>query len=217
MPSCSTRLRHLLDQRSGSRVQLSGHLVDEQGNGHSPGPLPRHAPVRTAGNHAADALLAPGGHPIHVRDGLERAFAQTRLFHADEPLRSRAKNHRRLVAPAMRIGVMIGLVLQQAAILVQHLDDMRIGVEHLLARKQRRRRQESAVAAHRIFDFQAVAAAHDVVIQAMPGRGMHRARAGVESHMIAQHHRHLPIIERMLQQQVLESRALDRRDRRSIE
>ena len=112
--------------------------------------------------------------------------------------------------------MMIRLVLQQAAIVVQHLDHMRVGVEHLLARKQRRRGQESAIAAHRIVDLQSVAAAHDVVIQAMARGGVHGARAGIQSHMIAQDHRHLPIVEGMLQQHVLESRALDGRDRRSI-
>ncbi len=41
-------------------------------------------------------------------------FAQPRLIHADEPLRRGAEYHRGLVAPAMRIGVMVRLVLQAA-------------------------------------------------------------------------------------------------------
>src|ERR1700722_10896811 len=84
MPCCSTR---------GARMQFARHLVDEQREGHPPGALSRHAPVGTDGDHAADALLTPGGHPIDVRDRLERALAQARLLHADEPLRRRAKDH----------------------------------------------------------------------------------------------------------------------------
>ena len=184
-----------------SRVQLAGYLVDEQRNGHSPGALARDAPIRAHGDHAGDALLAPGGHPIDVLNGLERALAQSRLIHADEPLRGGAKYHRRLVAPAMRIGMMIRLVLQQPAVLDQHLDDMCVGVEYLLAGKQRRAGQKAPVAADRIVDFQVVAPADDVVIEAMAGRGVHRSGAGIERHVIAENHRHLPIVKRMLQQQ----------------
>ena len=211
MPSFSTRWATSSISSRGSRMQFAGHLVDEQGNGHAPGALSRHAPIRTAGDHAADALLAPVGHPIHMRDGFERALAQARLLHADEPLRRRAKNDRRLVTPAVRIGMMVRLILEQAAVVVQHLDHMGVGVEHLLAGKQRGRWQESAVAAHRVVDFQSVAPADDVVIQAMPGRGMHGAGAGIEGDMLAQDHRNLPIVEGMLQQHVLESGAFRRR------
>ena len=81
-------------------------------------------------------------------------LAQARLLHADEPLRRGAKNHRRLMAPTVRIGMMVRLILQQSLIVVQHLDDVRVRIEHLFAGKQRRSGQESAVAAHRIVDFQ---------------------------------------------------------------
>ena len=107
---------------------------------------------------------------------------------------------------------MVRLVLEQAAVLAQHLDDVRIGVEYLFSRKQRRCGQESAVAAHRIVDLQTIAAADDIVIQTMARRGVHGARAGIERHVLAQDHRHLPIVEGMLQQQMLERRALDARD-----
>src|SRR5271155_569970 len=97
-------------------MQFAAVLIDEKRNWHSPRTLARHAPIRPRGDHAGDALLTPGGHPIDMSDGLERALAQPRLVHADEPLRRRAKNHRCLVTPAMRIRMVIRLVLQQTAV-----------------------------------------------------------------------------------------------------
>jgi len=171
---------NFFDQLMRSWVQFTRHFVDEQWDRHSPGPLPRDAPIRPHGNHAGNPLLAPGRHPIDVLDGFKRSFAQARLIHADEPLRCGAKNHRCLVAPTMRIGMVDGRVFEQSAALHEHLDHMRIGIEYQLARKQRRRRQKSPVAADRIIDFQVVAPADDVVLEAMARRGVHGARSGIE-------------------------------------
>src|SRR5438105_10329132 len=60
---CSSDLGGL-DQLVRARMPLAGLPVDEQRNRHAPGPLPRDAPVGPALNHAADALLAPGGRPL---------------------------------------------------------------------------------------------------------------------------------------------------------
>ncbi len=114
-------------------------------------------------------------------DGLERALAQSRLLHADEPLRRCAKNDRRFVTPAMRIGMMIRLILEQTAVVVQHFDHMRVGVEYLFARKQRRRGRKRPSPPTGFSISRSVAAADDVVIQAMarapcaPRRCRHRA------------------------------------------
>ena len=70
------------------------------------------------------------------------------------------------------------------------------------------RGQEAAVAAHRILDREAVAAADDVVLQAVPRRRVHRARAGIERHVVAENHRHLALVKRMPQHQMLERGAL---------
>ena len=88
---------------------------------------------------------------------------------------------------------------------------MRIGVEHLLAGEQRRRGQKAAVAADRIFDLEAVASTDHIVLEAVAGRRVHGTRAGIERHVIAEDHRHLSVVKRMLQQHVLELRALDGR------
>ena len=65
--------------------------------------------------------------------------------------------------------MMVELLFEQPAVkCVQDIDHMRIGLEHLLAREQRRRVKEAAVAAHRIVDFEPITAAHDIVIQLQP-------------------------------------------------
>ena len=66
------QLGHFRDQLMRARMQLAGHLVDEQRNRHPPSPLPRHAPIRARRNHAGDALLSPGGHPVDMRNRFER-------------------------------------------------------------------------------------------------------------------------------------------------
>ncbi len=134
-------------------------------------------------------------------NGLERALAQARLIHADEPLRRGAKYHRRLVTPAMRIGMMVRFVLEQPAVLNQLSDHMCVGVEYLLARKQRSRGQKAPVAAHRIVNFEVVALAHDVIIEAVSRRRVHRSGTGIQIDVLAENHRHLAIVERMLQRQ----------------
>ena len=155
IPPRSTSAATSFDQLSRSWMQIPRLFVDEQRNRHAPGALPRHAPIGASGDHAADPLLAPTGHPVHVRDRLERAFSKTRLIHADEPLGRCAKNDRRLVAPAMRIGMMIWSALEQTAALTQDFDDVGVRLEHLFAREENGRRQEPAIAAHGIFDLPA--------------------------------------------------------------
>ena len=91
---------------------------------------------------------------------------------------------------------------------------MSVRLEHLHARDQRRVGQEAAVAAHRVVDRQPVAVPDGVVLLAVPGRGVHGARAGIERHVLAEDDRHLPIVERMLQLQTLERSALDLGERR---
>ncbi len=112
--------------------------------------------------------------------------------------------------------MVVRLALEQAAVFAQHLGDMRVRVEHLLTGEQRRRRQEPPVPAHRVVDLEVVAAAHQVIVQSMTGGGVNRARARIERDVISQDDRHLPIVERVLQQQVLESGALGLGDHRPM-
>ena len=104
----------------------------------------------------ADALLAPGGRPLHLLDVAQRVRAQALLVHADEPLRRGAEDHRRLVAPAMRIAVLDLLVLEQPAAALELLDEHFAALVHLQAGDERRALAEAAVAHHRVVDRQAV-------------------------------------------------------------
>ncbi len=95
-------------------------------------------------------------------------------------------------------------MVQQRTPLAEHLDHARVGVPHLLARKQRRGRQKPAVVADRVIDREPVALAHDEVFLAVARRGVHGARAALERDVLAQYHRDFALVERMAQLQALE-------------
>ena len=98
--------------------------------------------------------------------------------------------------------------MQQPAAALQRLDDELAGLVELHAADQRHVGLEAPIAQHRVDHRQAVAAADDVVVLAMRRRGVHGAGAGLERHVIAEDHRHLPILERMLQLQSFEQLGL---------
>ena len=104
----------------------------------------------------------------------------------------------------MRIAVPHRRVMQQAAAGLQRLDDQLAGVIQLHAAHQRHVGLESPIAQHRVHHRQAVATSDDVVVLAMRGRRVHGAGAGLECHVIAEDHRHQPILERMPQLQAFE-------------
>ena len=190
-------------------MRLAGNAMRKQRERHAPDALTRNPPVGTLRDHVADAALAPGRHPFRLADLAQRGFAQTCLLHADEPLRRRAKNHRRLVTPAMRIAVLERRLVQQRAALLQHRDHVLVRIEHVLAFEQRRARDEAAVAADRIVDGELVLQADFIVLVAVPGRGVHQARAGIERDVIAEHDRNRALVERMSKLQPFERRTRD--------
>ncbi len=81
---------------------------------------------------------------LHLLDIAQRVGTQSASIHADEPLRRGAEDHRRLVAPAMRIAVANGLVMQQPPALLELLDDRRAALFELEPADQRRIGQGSA-------------------------------------------------------------------------
>ena len=64
MPSFSTSAAICVEQLRGTRMQLAGRAMREQRERHAPGALARNTPVRTIGDHVADAALAPRRHPL---------------------------------------------------------------------------------------------------------------------------------------------------------
>src|ERR1700742_1079529 len=126
-----------LDELLRTRVQSACLLVNKQRDGHAPGTLARDAPVGSILDHSRDALFAPCRGPLNLLDVAQCMSAKLVLFHADEPLRSRAEDQRCLVTPAMGIAVAIGLVMSQPATLLQHFDDREDGLFHFQTSKQR--------------------------------------------------------------------------------
>ena len=206
------QLRDPLQQFRGLRMRLARLLVHEHRKRHAPGTLARDAPVRASLDHAGDALLAPVWQPAHLADSCERIAPQPCFFHAQEPLRRRTEDHRRLMAPAMRIAVHIGFVMDQPACVSQRVDDRCIGIEHRLSFEQRRAGHESSVGSDRIVDRQAVLAAHLVIVGAVARGRVHGSGAGLERHVSAQDHGYFAFVERMLQPQALERCALGCRE-----
>ena len=129
------------------------------------------------------ARLAVFGVKAGVFDGVERDLAQClgglvagfgeyafTLVHADEPLRGGAVDHRRLVAPAVRVAVGDVLGGHQAAGAAQCFDDDGHGLPDVLAAKQRKVDLIRSVALHGVQDVvqrHAVRAAGVEILQAV--------------------------------------------------
>jgi hypothetical protein len=75
-------LGDLLDQFRGAGMRGAGLLVDQQGDGHAPGPLARDAPVRAVTHHGLDAGAAPVRGPGDALDLAQGGVPQALLFHA---------------------------------------------------------------------------------------------------------------------------------------
>ena len=203
-------VRHALHQRHRLGVDLGGLRIDEQRDRHAPGPLARNAPVRAVLDHAADALLAPAGNPGHRADGIQCLAAQSRLVHADEPLRRDAERGRGLVTPAMRVTVFECLGLEQRAVLAHHVEHVVVGRPHELACEGLDILQVTPVRANRVVHRQAVNTTDLEVFLAVAGRCVHRAGAGLGGDMVTEDYRDFLVVEGVMQFHVLQRRTADR-------
>ena len=104
----------------------------------------------------------------------------------------------------MRVAVVHAFGVQQRAVLAQRVGDAAAGVVDVLPRKQRRGRQVPAVAVDRAVQRQVVRNPHRKIFMTVPGRGMHGAGARLGGHVLAEHHRHDAVEERMPEFQPLE-------------
>ncbi len=209
----------LLHQLHRTRVDLAGLAMGEQCDRHAPGALARDGPVRTTVDHALDARLAPGREPADGVDGGQRIVAQVGLVHRDEPLRSGAEHHRRLVAPAVRVAVADRVERQQRAVVAQHADDGLLRLPQVLAGQhhvtgRRGRFQVHATAVDRghlagvVLVQQAVLLADHEVFLAMAGGGVHRTGTVFVGDVVAVEHQDLAFrVERVRQQLVFQRSA----------
>ncbi len=106
-------LGNFFHQLKSARVQFVIVTTDKHRNRVPPSTLTRDTPVRASLDHAFDAALAPVWNPTHLLNLLERFRPQTLLVHADKPLWRRTENNRSFMAPAMRVRVIVGLVVNQ--------------------------------------------------------------------------------------------------------
>ena len=188
-------LGRLVKNGHRARVQLTGFFVQEKRHRHAPTALAADAPVRPVADHVAQSSTAIFRIKTGVADRLQRHLAQgfgrfvfaehapggrRGFVHADEPLRRRPVDHRRLVAPAMRVAVADGLGGQQAAGIAQRVDDQRHRLPDIEAAKQRKVGRVTAVTLHRVQDVvgaQAVRPARVEVFHAVSRRAVHQAGA----------------------------------------
>ena len=207
-------------------MQFARFLVDEERHGHAPLALARQGPVGTIGDHAAQARLAPVRIEARVVDAAQGGRAQglgrlhaleaRRLVHGGEPLRAGAVDDRRLVAPAVHVAVHVVFAVEQRARFLDLLDDLGIGLPDHHAAEERQRGRVFAVGHHRREDLlvlHAVVAAGVEVLDAVGGRAVHDAGAGVERHVFAEIDRRQPLVERVVERDQFERLALARGER----
>ena len=194
-----------------ARMQFSRILVQEKRNRHAPTALPADAPVGPVRDHVVQTRLAVLGIKAGLLDRVERHPAQCfgrlvfgenafAFVHSDEPLRSRAVDHRALVAPAMRVAVRNALGGHKPARIAQGLDDLGHRFPDVLAAEEGEIRRIAAVALHRIqnvVDREAMRAARVEVVHAISRRRMHDAGAIVGGGVVGQIHRSKAVIARI--------------------
>jgi hypothetical protein len=231
-PRLLNALRNRFDQFRRTRMQRTGFLVQKERDRHAPVALAGDAPVRTGLHHAFEPRTAPRGEELRLVDGTLGHPAQRRaflvrgvllalVFHADEPLRRRTENDRRLVAPAVRVAMANLLALEQQALGFEFLQHQRVGIPHALAGQFadgecRRIAEELSIVANRVVHRQAIALANHVVVHTMRRCGMHLAGTCLGRNMRAADNGHIARLERMAQQDLVKRRALARADHRAF-
>ncbi len=184
----------------------------EGDDGHPPGALARNAPVGPLPHHVADPFLAPGGDPADILDRLQRRVPEAALVHRDEPLRRGAEDDGLVAAPAVRVGMLKILAVQQRPRPAQQLDDRGIGGKHRLPAEMLHGLEKTAVIIHRAEGLQPVIHAGDVVVRPVPRGGVHATGAGIQRHVIGQHQERCAVDERVARPAPVQGLPLEARD-----
>ena len=220
----------LVQDFHGARMQFTRITVDEKRYRHAPAALAADTPVGPARDHVAQPCLAVLRIKRGLFDRVQRQLAQglgrlvageytLSLVHADKPLRRRPVDHRRLVAPAMRVAVSDVGAGKQAVRFAQHFDDARVGFPDMHCAEQRQLGGVLSVALYRVQDivhFQAMGHTAIEVLHAVRGRGVHQARAVAGGSVVGKIYRRQAVITRVHKgQRVPEVDARQRLARRS--
>src|SRR5438270_7487444 len=188
---------------------LSAALAIKNDDRDAPEALPRNSPVRPLLDHFVHAIFTPGGDPLDLMNFLERFLAQgflptvRRLVHFDEPLLGGAENHRIVAAPAMRVSVLVVVMAEERAALLEQLHDDRIRAEDVLALVFGQAFGIHAFVVERRVNLQTIFLSGIEVLGAMTWSGVHDAAALVEGAVFGKNSGHLNVQEGMLNFQAL--------------
>ena len=105
------------------------------------------------------------------------------------------------------------LAVPEPAALFQRLLDLRVRVEHAHAAEQLHGVEEVTCRSDGGINVEAVLDPRIEVVGAVARRRVHRAGAGIERHVLAEHGKRAPIVKRMVEPDAFELRALHARDR----
>ena len=103
----------------------------ENGQRHTPAALAGDDPIGPRFHRAGDAIFAPRREPGDLGDRVERLLAQ--VVDPDEKLLDRAEDDRGFRAPAVGIGMLVGLLGDEHAAIAQQPNDIGVGVENVFA------------------------------------------------------------------------------------
>ena len=186
VPCSGDEVGDLVDERGIEDGLVVG--VVERGQRDAPTALARDAPVGARFDRAVDAVAAPGRQPFDLVDGAQGRGAQ--FVHADEELVHRPEDDRHLGPPAMRVGVVDLALARQRVDLPEHFDDVRVGVENVLADQLGHAAflGEAAIVVDGREDGQTVLAADEVIVVAVAGGDVDAAGAGFERDEFAEDH-----------------------------
>ncbi len=170
-------------------------IGDPHRNRRAPVAVSRDRPVPGAGEPLAElAVLDVLGIPGDLLVELDHPVAE--LGDLDEPRRHRPVDQRVSAPPAVRVGVLVGLVPDQhrrvdrrgRGAVLQVADDLRVGVEHVLALVVRDRGVEAALGVHRRDGHDADGVGGRLVVLAVGRRHVHDPGAVLGGDEVAAQH-----------------------------
>ena len=169
----------------GARVVGVVALPDRDGR--APEPVPADRPVPRAGQPLAElAALDVLGHPGDLLVQLDHPVPER--AHRDEPARHRLVDQRVAAPPAVRVGVRVGFLPHQAALLAQPGREAGVGVEHVLTLEVGHHGGEPGAFVHGEHGRDAGRVAARGVGLAVGGRHVHHAGAVLGGDVVGQDH-----------------------------